>query len=258
MRFTSTVFTFTTLALAALVPESASGQAQDAVVIPTASAVGARDALEDARENGSEALAATTGPCAAWDVTYALSGTLRISDTPMAAGDGVHAVGPGALVLRFDDRDGAPAGRARVLSFEIAEHFAVHPQAVLWRASVVTDASARAAGDRGVPTGLGTLEGDILRWQGPIRGYRTDGALTCDGSLCGRFGAPPQGRSPLHVASGDVHFQPLRFRSGGSSFEMPYSLVAESESPKQRTFLAIDGHEVRRACTLRPSGKSAQ
>jgi hypothetical protein len=166
----------------------------------------------------------------------------------MAAGDGVHPVGPGALVIRFDDHDGAPLGRARVLSFELAEHFTIHPHAVLWNANVVTDASARATPDASGSSAHGTLSGDVLRWDGPVRGYRTDGALTCDGSLCGRFGAPPPGRTPLHMASGAVQLEPLRFGRGAATFEMAYSLVSESESPHQRTFLAMKGREAKRAC----------
>jgi hypothetical protein len=233
MRFASPLLIAATLGVAAFAPYDAAGQELETTI-------------EAPSETAS--VTAAAAPCSAWDVTYSLSGTLRISDTPMAAGDGVHAVGPGALVIRFDDRAGAPSGHARVLSFELAEHFAVHPQAVLWNARVTTDASARAAVDGGRPTAEGMLAGDVLRWDGPVRGYRTDGALTCDGSLCGRFGAPPPGRSPLHFASGDVHFQPLRFARGAASFEMPYALVAESESPKQRTFLAMAGREVHRVC----------
>jgi hypothetical protein len=236
MRFASPFLVAATLGVASITPQNAVGQTLEKAITP-------------ADQTASVTPAAA---CNAWDVTYALSGTLRISDTPMAAGDGVHPVGPGALVIRFDDRAGSPSGRARVLSFELAEHFAVHPQAVIWNARIVTDASARTASDSG-GAAEGTLAGGVLHWNGPVRGYRTDGALTCDGSLCGRLGAPPPGRSPLHVDSGAVQFQPLRFAQGAGSFEMPYALVAQSESPKQRTFLAMAGREVHRTC-VSPAG----
>jgi hypothetical protein len=247
MRFASTFLVAAALGVSVFTPQNAAAQALD----EQRDSVQKESVMPSApgEQPGDPPASATpSAPCAAWDVTYALSGTLRISDTPMAAGDGVHPVGPGALVIRFDDRGGAPAGRARVLSFDLTEHFSIHPQAVLWNAHVVTDAHARFASDGAGPSALGTLAGDTLRWESPVRGYRTDGALTCDGSLCGRFGAPPPGRTPLHVASGTVQFQPLRFARGASSFEMPYALVAESESPKQRTFLSMAGREVRRTC----------
>jgi hypothetical protein len=250
MRSASSFLVALALGVSVLTPQSAAGQTLDEQPA-TSNVVGLPEQpphADQPAEGDQPASVASARTCAGWDVTYALSGMLRISDTPMAAGDGTHAVGPGALVIRFDDRAGAPAGRARMMSFELTEHFAVHPQAVLWNARLVTDARARAIADDAGPIALGTLVGDTLRWESPIRGFRTDGSLTCDGSLCGRFGAPPSGRSPLHVASGAVRFQPLHFGHGGATFEMPYALVSESESPKQRTFLAMAGREVHRAC----------
>ncbi|MCL2449248.1 MAG: hypothetical protein FWD17_09895, partial [Polyangiaceae bacterium] len=183
-----------TLAVAALTPESAAGQALDEPVQspdeprPQANVVVPSEPPTPPEPPPAPDPAVSPGaaPCVAWDVTYALSGMIRISDTPMAAGDGTHSVGPGELVLRFDDRGGAPGGKARATSFDLTEHFAVHPQAVLWNARLVTDAHARAAADGAGPAAVGMLVGDTLRWESPIRGYRTDGALTCDGSLCGR------------------------------------------------------------------------
>jgi hypothetical protein len=234
MRIASPLLIAATLGVSAFAPQIAAGQDLGGA---------------EQEQRPEAAVSARPAPaCAAWDVTYALTGTLRISDTPMAAGDGVHPVGPGALIIRFEDHDGAPSGRARVLTFELTEHFTIHPHAVLWNASVVTDASARATPDGSGATAEGTLSGDVLRWDGPVHGYRTDGALTCDGSLCGRFGAPPPGRSPLHMASGAVQFEPLRFGRGAATFEMPYTLVSQSDSPRQRTFLAMRGREAKRTC----------
>jgi hypothetical protein len=185
-------------------------------------------------------------PCVAWAITYSLAGTVRIMDTPMGAGDGVYPVGPGSLVLRFDDHEGSPGGRARMVSFELREQFALTPRAVLWYARLETDVAVRATPDESGVAGEGLLTDDMLRWDGPIRGYRADGALTCEGSLCGKFGAPPQGRTPLHVAPTTVLFQPLTFGREASSFQMPFTLVSESQSPRQRTFLAMAGRETAR------------
>ena len=182
-------------------------------------------------------------PCTAWDITYSITATLRITETPMGAGDGVHTVGPGALVLRLDDR-----ARATLMAFELREFFAVSPRAVVWNATVVTDVTMRATPDSSGVAGGGVLANDVLRWAGPIRGYRSDGALTCDGSLCGKFGAPPPGRTELHWPPAPVRFQPLQFDEGGATFRMPYTLVSHTESPRQRTYLALAGREAHRTC----------
>jgi hypothetical protein len=36
------------------------------------------------------------------------------------------------------------------------------------------------------------------------------------------------------------------------TFKMPYALVDESESPKQRTLMSIAGREVSRSCVTNP------
>lgn len=185
--------------------------------------------------------------CSAWDVTYSVTAILKITETPLGAGDGVHAVGPGTLVLRLDEH-----ARATLIAFELREYFAISPKAVLWNATVVMDATMRATPDASGAAGGGVLANDVLRWAGPIQGYRSDGALTCDGSLCGKFGAPPAGRTELHWPPTPVRFQPLQFAQGGATFEMPYALVSYSESPRQRTYMALVGREAHRTCAPPP------
>jgi hypothetical protein len=191
----------------------------------------------------SFAVISNTEPCTVWEVTYSINATLRVTETLMGAGDGIHTIGPGSMVLRLDDH-----GRATLTAFELREYFAISPKALVWNATVVTDATLRATPDASGVAGGGTLANDALWWEGPIQGYRADGVLICDGSLCGKFGAPPAGRSEMHLPPAPVHFQPLRFTDGGATFQMPYSLVSHSESPRERTYLALAGREANRTC----------
>jgi hypothetical protein len=216
LRFLATFAAIAVVALIAATPRAASGQ--------------------------FEAVAAAT-PCARWDVTYTITGNLRITGTPMGAGDGVHSVGPGALVLRLDTL----SGRARLVAFDLRERFAVTPSAIMWNATVLTDAAVRIAPDASGDAGSGRLLDGVLRWSGPVRGYRTDGALICNGNLCGKFGAPPPGRSDLHTPPVAVRFQPLLFE-GDDTFQMGYALVSESQSPPQKTYLAMAGRRTHQAC----------
>ena len=194
---------------------------------------------------------ASAPDCAAWEATYAVSATLRITDTPMGAGDGVHRVGPGTMVLRFDDEDGAQPGHVELRSFDLVQHFAVEPSGAFFSATIVTQADARVTPDASGAAARGTVVGDLLRWAGPVLGYRTDGAIGCTGSLCGKFGAPPPGRSEIHGAPHAVQFQSLRFHASGATFQMPYALVSQDAAPRQRTFLSLEGRATSWVC-LRP------
>ncbi|MGD0677333.1 MAG: hypothetical protein ABSC94_18090 [Polyangiaceae bacterium] len=191
--------------------------------------------------------------CAAWDATFTIVGTLRITDTPMGAGDGVHSVGPGKLVLRIEEGGGDASRRhVELRAFELAERFSVEPKALLFRATIVTQVMARASADASGVMARGTLEGSTVRWQGPIHGYRTDGVLRCSGSLCGQFGAPPAGESAIHSLPHDVQLQPLRFGGSGANVLMgTYALVQSDPSPSQKAFIAFAGHATSWIC-VRP------
>jgi hypothetical protein len=186
-----------------------------------------------------------TPGCTRWEVQYAIAGTLWITETQMGAGNGTFPVGPGTLVLRLDTQ----AARGMLLRFDLQEHFAIRPNAVLWNATVVTDTAARVVADGAGAAASGRWFGDgILQWDAPLHGYRSDGSLTCDGSLCGKFGAPPQGRSELHQASSAVRWQPFRFDREGQTFQMDFALVSSSEAPRQRSYLALAGRRTGRTC----------
>jgi hypothetical protein len=190
---------------------------------------------------GADAGTGAGAGCVVWDATYALSGTLRISDTPMGAGDGVHAVGPGTMVLRFDDGGGAAPGHVEIRSFELLEHFALEPKSFLVSAQIITHVMARATADESGAIASGTVSGDAIQWDSPMRGYHTDGALQCTGSLCGNFGAPQPGRTPLHGAPRPVRLAPFRFKASGLTFQMPFVLVSQDKSPPQKSLLALAG-----------------
>jgi hypothetical protein len=185
--------------------------------------------------------------CAAWDVIYSAAGSLQLSDTPMGAGNGVYPVGPGKIVLRLDPR----GGRAALLSFEMPERFGIEAKRLFWTTHVDTNATARAIPDGPGACGRvaeGALQGRSLAWATKANGFHTDGTLACNGSLCGRFGAPPPGTSSLHIGPSDVQLAPFEFSADGKTFTMAYTFVSKTEDPRQTARLALSAREVSRSC----------
>jgi len=178
---------------------------------------------------------------------------LRLSDTPMGAGDGVYKVGPGSVVLRFEDKDRQPGGHVDMLSYRTSENFTIVSKALFWKTTVKTRATTRATPDQCGVVANGSLQSNTLVWSSPVRGCRTDGTLHCDGSLCGKFGAPPEGTSELHVPPHPVTFKPFGFGKGLTTFTMDYALSSRSESPKQTAHVALSAREVRRSCVPVPT-----
>ncbi len=186
-------------------------------------------------------------PCEGWLVDYALSASLELTDTPLGQGDGIYRVGPGSMSIRFDNVDGQPGGRAKVISYEMGEAFKVVSKTLFWATTVRTDTTTRANPIRcGAPEGL--LTGTALSWSRPLAGVQTDGTLFCEGSFCGTFGAPPAGQSPLHVPPAAVSFKAFQFSTDQKTFTMPSTWVSSTDAPKQTAHLALAGREVRRAC----------
>ncbi len=196
----------------------------------------------------STAADSATPPCDAWEIEYALSGRLALSDTPMNQADGVYPVGPGTLVLRMDDREGKAGGRVKMLSYEMRQNFTVVSKALFFTTTVVTNTTTRAAPDACGVAAEGILSGGTLLWDGPVHRVRSDGTLSCDGSLCGKFGAPPPGPSALHIGPSEILFQPFQFGAGLQTFTMARTFVSRTENPRQTAHLAIAGRETRRAC----------
>jgi hypothetical protein len=185
-------------------------------------------------------------PCESWDVEYDLSGNMQLSDTPMGQGDGTYLVGPGKMALRFDDHEGRPYGRAGLASYELRQAFTVVSKTLFWKTQVASDVTTRAVGQACGTMG-GSLAGGTLTWSRPIA-FKSDGTLNCDGSFCGKFGAPPPGVSELHMPAEGVILSPFQYASDMKTFTMARTLVSKSESPKQTAHLALAGREVRRTC----------
>jgi hypothetical protein len=178
------------------------------------------------------------------DVQYELSANLKITDTAMGAGDGVHQVGPGKVVLRFDDRPGHHS--VNLQAYEMRQTFTVTSNVLFWSTKVSTNLQMKAS--RAPSIAEGTRDGRTVRWAGQASGVRSDGTLVCDGSMCGKFGAPPSGTSEIHVGPTSIELKPFQFGADMKTFSMPFALVSESESPKERTLVAMSGREVKRVC----------
>ena len=78
----------------------------------------------------------TGGACQVWQITYDLSDSeFEISGTPLGAGDQVNVVveddqaddeiGPGTMVLYFEDMGGTPGGMAWIASYDMDSNFVV-------------------------------------------------------------------------------------------------------------------------------------
>jgi len=209
-----------------------------------------------AEPGGAAAAQAEQGArCDAWRIEYATNVNLKMSDTPMGAGDGVYKAGTGSLVLRFENQNGQPGGHVDMLQYRTREAFTVVSKALFWTTKVKTRTTTRATPNACGVVASGTLQENALNWSSPVRGCRTDGTLECEGSLCGKFGAPPAGVSDLHVPSHPVLFKPFRFGKDLKTFKMAYAFAAKTEAPKQASHIALSGREVSRTCVAAPSCK---
>ena len=195
----------------------------------------------------SQPRGATAEPCDAFEVEYALGANLLLTETPDGKGDGLYRVGPGKTVLRFENEGGVPGGKVKMLTYEMHEHFVVQSSAFLWHSDFtsITDTSVTP---NACAAAQGTFVGRTLRWTTPLVGYRTDGAVECRGSLCGKGGAPPPGKGELHLGPGPVPFSPFEFSPDRTTFTMKSTRVSKSESPKLTAHIALSGREVRRSC----------
>jgi len=201
----------------------------------------------------SPAQAEQGAACDAWRIEYVTNVNLSISDTPMGAGDGVYKVGPGTVVLRFENKNGQPGGRVDMLQYRSREYFTVVSRALFWTTKVKTHTTTRATPDACGVIASGNLQSNTLSWSSPVRGCRTDGTLECDGSLCGKFGAPPAGVSDLHVAAHPVSFKPFRFGKDLKTFKMAFAFAAHTDAPKQTSHIALSGREISRTCVAAPT-----
>jgi hypothetical protein len=200
--------------------------------------------------SASAALPGSSGadqPCDAWQVEYALSANLTLRDTPHGTGDGTYGVGPGRAVLLFYGPDHR---QVQLLGYAMRERFQIEPSSIVGSADIDVDLTTTTAQGCGVAQGV--LEGNTVRWTSRVRGYRSDGTTTCDGGLCGKFGAPPEGQAPWGLRPQDVTFGGFTFGPDGKTFTMANTFVETSRNPQQTAFVSLSGREVRRVCVQNP------
>lgn len=184
--------------------------------------------------------------CRVTQVQYDVAANLQITGTTMGAGDGVYRVGPGKVRLRFDNGGGHQT--VTLVELDLRQDFTVVSQTLFWSTSVVSHVDLRAQPALQAPVAEGTLENRRLHWKGQAQNVHSDGTLTCAGSMCGKFGAPPAGVSEVHVGPTSIELKPFEFSRDMKTFTMPFALVSASEAPKQRTLVSIAGSEAGRTC----------
>lgn len=192
-------------------------------------------------------------PSCVWEIEYDLAANLKLTETSMGQGDGVYPVGPGKAVLRYDDQNGRPGRTVEMTKYAMREKVAIKARAVFWSAAV--DIETRTAAEPGpcAVAAKGAVDASgTLRWSTPVRGYHTDGTLTCTGSVCGKFGAPAPGVTRLRIGAHPVWFSPFVFSPDGKTFTMATTHVSKTSLPKQSGEIALAGREVRRACVPVP------
>lgn len=187
-------------------------------------------------------------PCAVTDVDFATVGSLLVRDTQFGAGNGVYPLGTGRVRLRFENGpDGLPT-EAKLMSYELDNHFTIQASFAFWWTKVVTESRTTTASlCEGAARGA-LHHGDIV-WTTKVEGYHSDGTMQCEGNVCGKFGAPPPGSSPLHEAAA-VAFHPFRFSPDGKTFTMEYAEVSHSDSPQQTSYVSLSGRETKRVCVM--------
>ncbi len=187
-------------------------------------------------------------PCGSWEIEYALRANLKLTDTPLGQGDGVVQIGPGRVVLRFQDSDGKPGGAVQMRRYEMRDHFTVKTRTLFWNTVVENDTKTQATPDGSGVAAAGTLSKNQIAWSTPVRGYRVDGKITCTGAMCGKFGAPPPGTTEIHIGPNPVQFSAFTFSPDLKRLGMPYTFVTKTKMPKQTSYVELKGHEVKRSC----------
>lgn len=187
--------------------------------------------------------------CGTWTADYALAARLRLTDTPFGAGDGTYDIGPGFLRLRITPGAGSAGSNVELLSYAMQDRFTVESRVLFIHAKVTTRTDTRATPDEHGVAATGTLLGREITWSTPVKGYRTDGTIHCEGSGCGFSGVPPSGTSPLHIGPGPVRFGHVVFDSPDlETLHMDLTRVAHTEMPRQTAFVTFSGRRTARQC----------
>ena len=176
------------------------------------------------------------------EVEYDVTASLRITETPLGEGNGTFAVGPGRIVLRFDGAD------VKMTKYAMRELVTVNANNVGFKTSVTSDTSTSATPNACGSVAEGNVEGGAVRWRTPVRGMVTQGTITCSGSFCGKFGAPPRGQSAFHDGPIDIRFSAFALSPDRKTFTMPMTHMSKTSSPKQSAAMSLAGRESKRAC----------
>ncbi|MBW2527017.1 MAG: hypothetical protein JRI23_22745 [Deltaproteobacteria bacterium] len=188
--------------------------------------------------------------CATWLVTYDLTGSTYFIDatvdytiTVQTPYDENRNMGPGTMVLRFEDDGGAPAdGPVTIVDYSLRQNFVTGITGALVTTDIMTTAGPDPCG-----VATGTLTAGALQWNPAVASpYCRDGQVSCAGFLCGNFGSPPE-NSPFVFDDDCTEPLPLSsfvFDGGVSSFTM--ESVTMSQDGNQSTHLAFVGTETDR------------
>jgi hypothetical protein len=117
----------------------------------------------------SPAAAADVTNCSAFDVEYVIVARMVLRDTAFGAANGVYPLGTGTVRLRFETRPAGAARQAKLVSYELDNHFTVKAVFALWATNVVTDARTTVASTCD-GAAQGTLDGSDLTWRTKVEG----------------------------------------------------------------------------------------
>ena len=188
--------------------------------------------------------------CNAWDVEYGLNAQVKITDTTMGAGNGTWPIGPGTAVVRYENVNGQPGGAARLLTYRMKDHFTIKTSILLASCAVTADSVTQTTPNACGVSAEGALSGKSLRWKTPWSGLRSDGTLHCEGGLCGKFGAPPPGDSPVHIPPHPASFKSFEFSDDHKTLTLDWSVSSKQDSPSQTSSVQFAGRENKRTCVV--------
>lgn len=184
---------------------------------------------------GEAGLLDGAGACMVWEITYELTGSVfELSATPFGAGDQVNTlttpydandhVGPGTIVMRFQDVGGSPGGLAAISAYTMAMHFVVDGVT-----KVATDLDA-TAGPSACGVTTGELEGNTVTWDpSALVGHHSVGQVLCTGALCS-FGGLPNG-DPVPIDETNDHpLSDFVFASDLKTFSMAKTVIAQDNN----------------------------
>ena len=216
--------------------------------------------------------------CEVWELEYSLTGSFEITGTTAGLGDATREVGPGRMVIRAQDVDGAPgSGKTSILEYSLSQNFSV----TAGGGEIITETEAQAdGGDCGTALGSLSIEdvqaelvfeacdngrskpddendnswgpddsqsGDV----GCLNDYQSTGNVECTAlqAVCG-FGNLDNGDNPQDE-TWDQKLNSLVFSADLSSFEMAAVPVPNAEPSS--TSLSLSGTLDSKKCVELPA-----